>query len=182
MILGFMMVHLVEGTRAKQASAAAEIRRDYGDAPEYLPAGTVIVQGSGPAPEHVELPTLRTARAVEPRARLAVAQAGDGAMTVLVDSPAPTKVTLPRFYFPHWQLRDGLGRVIPIAPTPAGRLVSFHAPAGRASFRLSLGRAPYERTGEIMSLIALLLLGAAFIVTRTRVSAAPSHIEGNAIG
>jgi hypothetical protein len=181
-ILGFMMVHLVEGTRAKQESAAAEIRRQYADAPEYLPAGTVIVQGNGPAPEHVELPSLRTARAADPRTRVAVAAASDGAMGVLIDSPAPTEIILPRFYFPHWQLRDGAGPLIPIAPTPTGRLVSFHAPAGRTSFRLSLGSAPYERTGDMVSLVTLLLLGAAFIMTRTRLSVAPSLLKGNAIG
>jgi len=181
-ILGFMMVHLVAGTRAKQGSAAAEIRRDYSDAPEYLPAGTMIVQGNGPAPEHVELPTLRTARGVDSRARVAVAAASDGAMAVLIDSPAPTEVILPRFYFPHWQVRDGLGRLIQTTPTSTGRLVSFHAPAGRASFRLSLGTAPYERTGEIVSLVALLLLGAALVTTRTRRSAGPFRTEGNALG
>ena len=181
-VLAVLMVHVIGRTWSAQQRAAAEIRRDYADAPEYLPAGTKIVQGSGPAPEHIELPTLRNARATDPRAKVAATADTDGAMVVLVDSPVATEVVLPRFYFPHWRLRDRLGHAVPIAPTPAERLVSFPAPAGRASFRLSLGSAPYEGTGEMVSLVALLLLGAAVILTRARFSGRPLPAGENAIG
>jgi hypothetical protein len=177
-VFGMLVVHVLDRTWTGQASAAAEIRRDYADAPEYLPAGTKIVQGSGPSPKHIELPPLRVAQASDPRARLTVAEAKDGGISITVAAPAATAVTLPRFAFPHWEVRDESGRVVPIAPTPAGRLVSFEAPSGQSTFRLVPGPAPYQRTGETISLIALLLLGAVTLATR-RVTA---RVPGNSIG
>jgi hypothetical protein len=174
---GFMMNHLIEGTSRKQASAAAIIRSDYPDAPEYLPAGTKIVQGTGPAPEHIEMPRLRAARAADPRARTAESGGSDGAMTVLVDSPVATMIVLPRFYFPHWEVRDRSGRLVPIAPT-RDRLVSFEAPAGRSNFRLSLGRAPYQLAGELVSLLALLLLAGVSWLTKGGASAGRADASG----
>src|SRR5207302_65715 len=45
-VLGMLMAHVIGRTWNEQASAATAIRRDYADAPEYLPAGTSIVQGN----------------------------------------------------------------------------------------------------------------------------------------
>jgi 6-pyruvoyl-tetrahydropterin synthase-like protein len=181
-VLGMLIAHVIERTWTTQERAAAEIRRDYSDAPEYLPAGTKIVQGSGPAPEHIELPSLRTVHASDARARLSVTEADDGSMVVLIDSPQATAVVLPRFYFPHWQLRDSAGRPVAIKATARGRLVAFEAPAGRSTFRLSLGRAPYEGAGELIGLATLVLLASAtFITMRGRRSAGAGRMHGDQI-
>lgn len=159
-VLGMLVSHVIGLTYDRQASAAAAIRGEYRDAPEYLPAGTPIAQGSGPEPVRVALPGLRHARSADARARIAVTAAPDGGMTVVVQSPAATAIVLPRFYFPHWDVRDAGGQAIMVRATNPGRLVAFEAPAGQSTFRLSPGRAPFERAGAFASLVALLLLGA----------------------
>ena len=73
-------------------------------------------------------------------------------MTVVVQSPAATAIVLPRFYFPHWVVRDVSGQLLPVKATNPGRLVAFAAPAGRSTFRLSPGRAPFELLGAFASL------------------------------
>jgi len=158
-VLGMLISHVIGITYDRQSSAAAAIRGEYRDAPEYLPAGTPVVQGSGPEPVRVALPGMSHARAVDPRARVAATAAPDGGMTLFVQSPAPSAIILPRFYFPHWVVRDVSGQLLPVKATNPGRLVAFEAPAGRSTFRLSPGRAPFERLGAFASLIALLLLG-----------------------
>ena len=81
-------------------------------------------------------------------------------MTMSLDTPAPTSILLRRFYFPHWQLTDEKGRRVEIVEDSSRRVISFRAPAGRSVFRLETGTAPYERLGRILSLVALLLVGA----------------------
>lgn len=173
--LGMMTAHTVGRTWRAQQLAAAEIRASYSDAPEYLPAGSRIHMGVGPDDIRVFLPNLPLATATSPQARLSVSEAPDGGITVVVISPTPTRVNLRRFYFPHWRLHDGSGRLVPIIADPHDKVVSFLAPAGRSSFQLAVGTAPYEMLGRIVSLIALIALGGiALRVRRQPKSSAPT--------
>ena len=47
-VLALMIGHTTARTQKRQEQTAAEIRAGHLDAPEYLPAGTKIVQGQGP--------------------------------------------------------------------------------------------------------------------------------------
>jgi hypothetical protein len=157
-VLALIGGHMIGRTWNGQQQTAAEIRAEYQDAPEYLPAGSRIDQGEGPDDVHITLPVLPPAMAADRRATIATAEARDGGMAITVDSPAPTQVAVRRFYFPHWQLHDDVGRPVAIVAKQERRVVSFRAPAGRSAFRLEVGAAPYESLGRAMTLIALLAL------------------------
>lgn len=167
--LGRMMIHLVQVTATGQASAVAAVRSPYTDATEYLPSGIKIVRGNGPDPVRIDLPRLPEARAENSAAKLQVASFDDGSMAVQIDTPDPTRVELRRFYFPSWKVRDSASRELPIAPTPNGRVVSFTVPTGQSSLTLRPGIASYERIGQILSCLSLLVLAAMFIGTRMEV-------------
>ena len=160
LVLLMISAHMIGRTWSAGQQTAGEIRTYYRDAPEYLPAGTPIHQGDGPDSAPIVLPDLPLASAADPRARLAALAAKDGGMTMSLDTPAPTSILLRRFYFPHWQLKDEKGRRVEIVEDSSRRVISFRAPAGRSVFRLETGTAPYERLGRILSLVALLLVGA----------------------
>jgi hypothetical protein len=164
-VLFLMIGHTVARTIHGQARTAAEIRLHHLDAPEYLSAGTKIVQGTGPDDVSFDLPTVPAASARAAGAKVAVSDESDGGMVVRVDSPMPTTVSLHRFYFPHWRLRDSTGLVVPIGPDPRQKVVTFRAPAGLSTFRLQLGTAPYEALAQIASLIAALVCGLMLCLT-----------------
>jgi len=163
--LGLMARHTIGRTATEQALTASQIRSAYLDAPEYLPAGVRVTEGAGPDDVEVELAKVPIAQASDRRAKIAVSESEDGGMTLTVDSPAATQIAVRRYYFPHWRVRDGGGRVIPVAPDPKERVVTFAAPAGKSVARLELGMAPNELLGRIISLIGLALLAIAAVVT-----------------
>jgi hypothetical protein len=164
-VLLLMIGHTVDRTLYAQARTAAEIRLHHLDAPEYLPAGTKIVQGTGPDDVSFELPTAAATSASAVAARISVSDESDGEMVVRVNSPRPTTVTLNRFYFPHWRVRDARGQIVPSWPDPRQKLVAFNAPAGRSVFYLELGTAPNEALAQIASLIAALGCGVMLCLT-----------------
>lgn len=155
-VLGFMAAHTIGRTWHGGAQTASEIRGTFGDAPEYLPAGTRMAARSGPVDVEVTLP--RNARPSADRLAVRIASRGerDGGMIAIVDAPEPTRVTLPRFYFPGWELHDDRSRNIPIEPTPADRFVSFEAPAGHLVVHLQRGLAPTEKVARLVSAVGLL--------------------------
>jgi hypothetical protein len=157
-VLGLITSHMIGRTWDHRPQIAAEIRAAYLDAPEYLPAGTRIEQGQGPDDVRIGLPRLPFVAAAENGARLAVSEEKDGGLTVKIDSPAPTRLTLRRSYFPHWQLHDWRGQEVLITPERRMKVVTFAAPAGASSFRLEVGLAPYERAGELVTLAAIACL------------------------
>lgn len=166
-VLLLMIGHTVARTWNGQTRTAAEIRLHHLDAPEYLPAGTKIVQGNGPDDVSYELPTLPLVSASTSRAKIVASEGIDGAMVLGVDSPKPTMINLRRFYFPHWRVRDAAGRLIPIKPDPRKKVVTFTAPAGRSIFRLENGTAPNEGLAQIISLITALAWCVMFGLTWT---------------
>ncbi len=178
-VLGFIASHMIGRTWDHRPQIAAEIRSGFLDAPEYLPAGTRIEQGQGPDDVRIGLPRLPFVAAAENGARLAVSEGKDGGLAVKVDSPAPTRLTLRRSYFPHWQLHDGRGQVVPITPERRMRVVTFVVPAGASSFRLKVGPAPYERAGELITLAATacLMLTLATLRMRNGPKLRPARIE-----
>jgi hypothetical protein len=86
-----------------------------------------------------------------------------GTMQIEVESEAATEVTLRRFFFPAWQLDNGL----PLSPTEPLQLVSFKAPAGRTSVALLRVTLPVEHWAwAISGLSAVLLLAWAVAARR----------------
>ena len=160
-VLALMAAHTIARTSHGQRLIAEQIRSHHLDAPEYLPARTRIVQGDTADDVHIELPTLPIASATARSAKIQVSEMADGGMALNVESPERTQILLHRFYFPHWQVHDGSGRAIPVRPDARRRVVTFDAPEGRSSFRLSLGTAPFETLARFLSLIAA--FGVAFM-------------------
>jgi hypothetical protein len=174
-VLLLMIGHTVSRTWAGQRETAAQIRLRYLDAPEYLPAGTRIVQGSGPDDVSFDLPKVPLASSTDAGAAIRASDLSNGGMIVRVASPQPTVISLHRFYFPNWQLRDGGGRIVPVERDPTQKIVTFRAPAGRSIFRLEPGTAPYEVPARIISLIAILACAAmAWVKRNERLTASPS--------
>ena len=168
-VLLLMAGHTLGRTLSGQVRTAAEIRSKYWDAPEYLPAGTRIVQGGGPDDVKFEVPKLPVASATERNAKIAVSSASDGGMTLDVNSPLPTMLILRRYYFPRWRALDASGQSLPIKPVRGTRVVSFRAPEGHSVIRLTAGTVPYEALGRAVSVLALLSLTAfAAMSRRTR--------------
>lgn len=158
LVLALIAAHMIGRTWEGQQRGASEIRTDYIDAAEYLPAGTRIDLGSGPGEARIVLPQMPLAWASNPQTRIRAVELPDGGMMIAVRSDVPTEVRLRRFYFPHWQLSDAEGHAIPTVSDPAIRVVSFHAPAGASAFRLIPGTAPLEVVGRILSMMALIVL------------------------
>jgi hypothetical protein len=158
LVLALIGGHMIGRTWTGGRANAADIRNGYGDAPEYLPAGTRIEQGNGPDDVHIVLPRLPLASAADRIARLTASGTKDGGIAITVDSPAATTVILRRFYFPHWQLHDLAGRWVPVVPDADSRMTAFRAPAGQTTYHLNVGEAPYEAVGRRLTFIALLIL------------------------
>lgn len=136
----------------------ATIRGNYADAPEYLPAGSVLPLGEDglPNPALTSIPSQRALLAgpgVVARAR----PADDGGIVADVWSATPGLVTARRFAFPRWRVVDDQGLVVPTVRTPA-RLVGWQVPAGRSAWRLQAVRTAPERFGLAASLVALAVL------------------------
>jgi len=88
--LGLIAAHTIGRTSSGQQRAAAEIRADYWDAPEYLPAGTKIDQGAGPDDIQIILPRRPLASASNPRSKVDAVQTPDGGITAVVSSATST--------------------------------------------------------------------------------------------
>jgi hypothetical protein len=168
-VLVLMAGYTIGRTSNGQVRTAAELRSKYWDAPEYLPAGTRMVAVGGPDDVKVRVPRLPAASAADPDARIKVLPAKDGGMALEVESPAPTRLTLRRFYFPRWRALDANGASLPIEPSSPERVVSVRAPAGHSVVRLIPTTAPYEAAAGAVSAFALLsLLAFAAMNRRTR--------------
>lgn len=141
---------------------------DRHDVKEYQPAGYKL---AGSRYADLGLEQLKDTPAISCMPAAATCRADSarfGAMSVTVDSGAPTSVVLRRFFFPAWQLDTGF----PLAPSEPLRLVSFTAPAGRTVARLDRAAMPIERWGWVISGVSLLLLaGLAVLGFRKRSSA-----------
>jgi hypothetical protein len=145
---------------SRHAAEAASVRKDYREAPEYLPRGLPIPAGvsGAPDPALLLLPPGPEAEADVPGATLRTARAADGGLRVEVDSPAAATIVARRFYFPHWRVTDGAGREVPAAPSESARRLAWRAPAGRSAFVVRNGSTEPGRLGLEVSAAALLLL------------------------
>ena len=149
-----------ETLRSGQIALAA-IRSEYRDAPEYLPAGSRVPLREYDIPNGnlVPLPAMPIVGG-EGAAKLDVsaAERRDGGIDLSVRSDRPVLLVARRFYFPHWQVRDGEGRLTETINHGPLHLLAWKAPAGSSHFNVRPGRAPFERTGAIISSVALLSL------------------------
>jgi len=138
---------------------------DRHDVKEYQPRG---YKQAGSRYADLGLEPLKDVPAISctPAARICRGENGRfGAMRITVDSDAPTKVVLRRFFFPAWQVDTGLGTGASLGPTEPLRLVSFQAPAGQTVARLDRVALPAERWGWAISGLSLLLLLAALLAS-----------------
>jgi hypothetical protein len=91
----------------------------------------------------------------QPTAKLCRAQNRRfGDMQIEIDGVAPVAVTLRRFFFPSWQLEPEL----PLVASDPFKLVSFMAPAGDHTYRLTQHALPVEKWSWALSAMALLML------------------------
>lgn len=137
--------------RIEFTSANAPLRQF--EALEYLPRGYAQANNRG-FPELGADPLPAAPRiACEPVATICRAdEKAFGALTVVVESPTPTTVTLRRFVFPGWRIGAGF----PVVATD-WRLVSFVAPAGRTTTSLERVMLPAEKWGLAISGLSLIL-------------------------
>lgn len=121
----------------------AEIRTDYRDAPEYLPAGFPI-------------PMNPQGGADRRRVVLPVSASLTGGR-IAVDAAAPRQVEAPLFYFPSWKVSLDGGLQVATAKSARG-LLSWDAPAGKSTFVIEAAATPQERIGQAVTLAAICAL------------------------
>jgi putative flippase GtrA len=102
----------------------------------------------------------------------AIRQEPNGAVEVVVETPRPTRIVVRRFYFSSWRVRSLTSPParLPAEPTGEYRLLSFVAPAGRATYRIEVVRTPVELAGNVISLLGLAVAAALFAFGRRRPS------------
>ncbi|MFI5000491.1 MAG: hypothetical protein ACHQK9_11490 [Reyranellales bacterium] len=125
------------------------------DLKQFLPAGYPQKPNGGYAELSLEplasVPMI--ACAPEPRICRATGERF-GELRIEVDADVPTVVVLRRFFFPFWRLDPAL----PVAAIDPLRLVSFAAPPGRHSYRLSRRAVAEEKAGWAISGLSLALM------------------------
>ena len=84
-------------------------------------------------------------------------------MRWVVKTPEAVRLTLPLFQFPTWQLRVN-GAVVPAVVNTATGLIVVDVPQGKNSVTVNWMALHEERIGMIASLVATLILAAAFAV------------------
>lgn len=142
----------------------AVIRANYADAPEYLPAGSVLPLDENGLPNPAVTSIPRQRALVAGQGVLASAEAtAEGGIAATVRSIAPATITARRFVFPRWQVLDGRGRAVPLVATPE-RLVAWRVPAGTSTWRMIAVPTAPERLGAAISAMALALLIGGLIV------------------
>jgi putative flippase GtrA len=137
---------------------------------EHLPPG-LPWQGQD-LPVGVEQAALKpVVQALDPAATIgSVRQSANGAVEVVVEAPRPTRVVVRRFYFSSWRVQSLTDPATRLTAVPTGdyRLVSFIAPAGRATYRIEVVRTPIELVGDAISFAALAIGAALFAFGRHR--------------
>jgi hypothetical protein len=91
-----------------------------------------------------------------------------GALTIEIESEAPTIVVVRRFFFPAWHVTP----MTQIVPTDPLRLVSFTAGAGQHTYSLQRVALPEEQIGWAISGLSLVLLIAWSVLRRRGIKAA----------
>lgn len=152
------------------------IRKDWREAPEYLPAGYPIAfDEKGRAnPATIVLPPRGEVVTMADKATVsAVRRTGTGGLAFTVRVSEPARLEIRRFWFPGWTARIEGGQSLTPGPSPSG-LAALTVPAGTHVVRVERGRAPLERAAMLISLATVLLLLAAsryFLRRRTRLTA-----------
>lgn len=149
LIPGVRLLAMDTAFRIELTASGPPLRRF--EANEYLPRGYAEIGFPGLGAEL--LPAVPKIDCL-PAATVCQAKEGAfGALAIVVETPAPTTVTLRRFVFPSWRVSAGL----PIVATNR-RLVSFIAPAGRTTTSLERVLLPAEKWGDAISGLSVVLL------------------------
>lgn len=140
------LLAIVTAARIEVTASGPPLRQF--EANEYLPRGYGQV---GTLPElGAELLPSVPKIACAPAATVCQAEdAGFGALAIVVESAAPTTVTVRRFAFPGWRVSAGL----PVVATD-WQLVSFVAPPGRTRTSLERMLLPAEKRGIVISALS----------------------------
>lgn len=148
-------------TASSGAAARANIFEQYRDAAEFLPQGYPLAfddQGRAD-PSFIRLPQSGIVQAVAKDMQVSsVIEGWGGSVSLTIDSASEGTISLRRFHFPHWQVKN-LDTGALVQPKPdQNHLVSWTVPSGRHRFRLESGWAPLEWQATLLSLFALLVI------------------------
>jgi len=150
-------------TASSGAAARANIFEHYRDAAEFLPNGYPLAfddQGRAD-PSFIRLPQSGIVQAMAKEMRVSSVDEGqNGSVSLTIDAASGGAISLRRFHFPHWQVRN-LDTGTVVRPTSdQNHLVRWNVPSGRHRFRLEPGWAPLEWEATMLSLFALLTISA----------------------
>ncbi len=82
-----------------------------------------------------------------------------------INLPCPTSVTFHHWYWPSWKLRmAATGGEIMERPDVEGRATAI-LPAGAQEYRYQLETSAAEKTGDAISVVSLLLIGAGVVIS-----------------
>lgn len=159
-LMALVAARMIEAGWREGAVGRAIVSRGFEEAPEYLPRGFPIALDDQKRadPSGIRLPRGALAAADDARAGLRAVTGQGGVLAVTVDSPAPTTITVRRFYFPHWRVTEESGSDVVVRPGETDQLASWRAEPGRHVYLLAPGLAPGEAAGRWISLAALLAL------------------------
>jgi hypothetical protein len=94
---------------------------------------------------------------------------GSGRINLHVQTPEGMKINVSQFYFPNWTARlPGEFSNLTLQPSQPDGLISLSIPRGSHEVLLELKRSKAERTGQIISLISLMIMLAYLAVNRRR--------------
>jgi hypothetical protein len=92
-----------------------------------------------------------------------------GQINLHVETPAGMKINLSQFYFPNWAARlRGESSNLTVQPSWPDGLISFSIPRGNHDVVIEMKRSNAERTGQIISLISLVIILSYIAVNRRR--------------
>jgi len=95
---------------------------------------------------------------VEGTGRLRIVSWKPGQIDLRVETPADIKINLSQFYYPNWTAQYlGESSSLTVQPSQPDGLISLSLPPGSHEILLQLKRSKAETTGQIISLISLLI-------------------------
>ena len=98
-----------------------------------------------------------------------------GQIDLHVEAPAGMKINVSQFYYPNWTahlLRESSN--LTVQPSQPDGLISLSIPRGSHEVQLEMKRSKAETTGQIISLISLVITLSYIAVNRRRVGSGPS--------
>ena len=121
---------------------------------DYAPAAMQVSPWELTKPRAPDMPTWPP---LATRPTIQIKSEGGACLSLLVQTPAPLLLRLPRIYFPNWRVSVG-GQPEQIASSHPLGLITVEIPAGEHPVEACFGNTPLRSVASALSLLSLLVL------------------------